>query len=83
MRPLLLVFVVATMVVGCQQSESKTPPPPASTASQPRTKAQQRTIDSTIGESMLPGAGVAKRALAVSDSAARRQAVMDSIANSR
>lgn len=47
----------------------------------PRTPEQQRAIDSTIGASSLPGARGVRGALAVSDSAAAKRALLDSIAN--
>ena len=46
----------------------------------PRSAEQQRAVDSTIGASRLPGAGGVRNALAVSDSAAKRKAELDSIA---
>ncbi len=49
----------------------------------PRTAAEQRTVDSTVGESNLPGARGVKGALAVSDSAAAKRRLADSIANDR
>ena len=47
---------------------------------QPRTAAQQRMVDSAIGASNLPGAHGVKGALAVSDSAAAKRRMEDSIA---
>jgi len=47
----------------------------------PRTAEQQRMLDSTIGESAMPGARGVKGALAVSDSAAAKRRLADSIAN--
>ena len=46
----------------------------------PRTAAQQRMVDSAIGASNLPGARGVKGALAVSDSAAAKRRMEDSIA---
>ena len=46
----------------------------------PGTAAQQRMVDSAIGESNLPGARGVKGALAVSDSAAAKRRMEDSIA---
>ena len=56
---------------------SKEPENPAP----PRTPAEQRAVDSTIGASKLPGAQGVQGALRASDSAAARAARLDSIAN--
>lgn len=53
-------------------SDEQTPPPP-------RTAAQQRTVDSTVGASALPGAGGVRGALAAQDSAKAKQAMLDSM----
>ena len=66
------VVVLGSAINACSKTE-ETPPPP-------RSAEQQRAVDSTIGASRLPGAGGVKNALAVSDSAARRKAEIDSIA---
>lgn len=68
-----VVFItVVTLSAACSDS---TPAP----ATQ-RTPEQQRTADSSIGASRLPGAGGVNKALAASDSAAARNLVLDSIA---
>lgn len=72
MRPLVLLLLVVLTVSACTKPE---PPPP------PRTPAQQRAAEDVLGNSRLPGAGVVKGALAVSDSAARKKALEDSIVN--
>jgi len=69
-----LVLAVAAALVAAACSKAEQPPPP------PRDAAQQRAVDSTIGASRLPGAGGVRNALAVSDSAAKRKAELDSIA---
>ncbi len=46
----------------------------------PRSAAQQRAVDSTIGASRLPGAGGVQGALRASDSAAARARQLDSLA---
>lgn len=64
-----LVFVVcAATIGGCNSKEEASPP------------VTQRQRDSLLGASSLPGAKGVKGALAVQDSAARRKAVLDSIA---
>jgi hypothetical protein len=60
------------LVVGC----SSTPPASRSTAS-------QREKDSVIGASKLPGAQGVRGALGAADSAAARNARLDSVANQR
>ncbi|HZK78685.1 MAG TPA: hypothetical protein VFC35_07245 [Gemmatimonadaceae bacterium] len=44
----------------------------------PRDQMSQREKDSSIAASSLPGSGVVKRALAMSDAQARQQAALDS-----
>lgn len=74
MRPVAVISLIAalTLAAACGPKKDEAPPPP-------RTSAQQRTMDSTIGESMLPGARGVKGALAVSDSAAAKRKLEDSI----
>ena len=76
MRPLSLRWIVAALafVVACGSNEE------AADAT-PRTAAEQRAIDSTVGASKLPGAQGVQGALRASDSAAARAARLDSIAN--
>lgn len=69
-----LVVIAAVIVVAAACSKAEQPPPP------PRDAAQQRTVDSTVGASRLPGAGGVRNALAASDSAAKRRALLDSLA---
>lgn len=47
----------------------------------PRDQMSQREKDSSIAASNLPGSGVVKRALAMSDAQARQQAALDSASN--
>lgn len=68
--PLLLTLSVPTLA--CSSKPEETAPP--------RAKAEQRAIDSTIGASSLPGARGVQGAIAVSDSAAAKRALEDSIA---
>lgn len=66
-------FVIAVvMVASCSDKPAEQAPP--------RTAEQQRAIDSTVGASNLPGAQGVRGALAAGDSAARRKAVLDSLA---
>ncbi|MCE9601781.1 MAG: hypothetical protein K8S21_06145 [Gemmatimonadetes bacterium] len=69
----LTCLAVLTLAAACGSS-SEAPKPP------PRTAAQQRAVDSTLGASNLPGARGVKGALAVSDSAAAKRRMEDSIA---
>ena len=71
----LVPFGLAALAVlfagGCGKSEPKPETPPVT----------QRQRDSSIGESkIIPGARGVKGALAQQDSAARRKAILDSIA---
>lgn len=61
------LFVVLS--VGCSSEQA---------ADQPQDAQSQRTRDSTIAESKLPGAAGVRAALRVADSAAARQARVDS-----
>jgi hypothetical protein len=58
--------------VGCSSSDSSS-----------RATMTQRQRDSAIGASKLPGAGGVRGALGASDSAAARNARLDSVANQR
>lgn len=75
MRPVVTLscLVVLALAAACGSGSEA---PKAS----PRTAAQQRTVDSTLGASNLPGARGVKGALAVSDSAAAKRRMEDSIA---
>jgi hypothetical protein len=66
-------FAALTLAIACspKKEEAKAPP---------RTPEQQRAVDSTIGASALPGARVVRGALAVSDSAAAKRKLEDSLA---
>jgi len=66
--------VIAAALIGGACSSEPTPEPPQ------RTKAEQRTVDSTVGASKLPGARGVQGALAASDSMAARNAQLDSAA---
>lgn len=70
----LVVVAVLTLAAACG-SKTETPKAP------PRTTAEQRMVDSALGASALPGARGVKGALAVSDSAAAKRKMEDSIAN--
>ncbi|MDH5234685.1 MAG: hypothetical protein OEW77_06965 [Gemmatimonadota bacterium] len=69
----MFVALAVLVTVGAACSTKKEPPPP-------RTDAQKRAADSTLGASRIPGAAGVKNAMAVSDSAARRKATLDSMA---
>jgi hypothetical protein len=72
MRPMPFLLVVAAVVgAACSKSPDEAPPP--------RTPAEQRAIDSTVGASRLPGAGGVQGALRASDSAAARARTLDSL----
>ena len=75
MRHLLSIssLVALTLAAACGSSAEAPKAPP-------RTAAQQRMVDSAIGASNLPGARGVKGALAVSDSAAAKRRMEDSIA---
>jgi hypothetical protein len=70
MRSLILVTALLGAVSACGQ-KSEEPPP--------RTAAEQRAVDSTVGASRLPGAGGVRSALQASDSAAARARLLDSL----
>lgn len=72
MRRLVIVTTVAVVSVAAACGEPAPPRPP-------RTEAEQRTVDSTIGASALPGSGGVRGALAAQDSAKAKQAQLDSI----
>jgi hypothetical protein len=75
MRRIITLTSLATLTLAAAcGSTSEAPKAP------PRTAAQQRTVDSTLGASNLPGARGVKGALAVSDSAAAKRRMEDSIA---
>ena len=70
MAVLGLVGIAAFVLAGCPGGEEES-------AAQP--PVDQRTRDSAIAESGVPGAGGVRGALDIADSAAARQARMDSI----
>lgn len=75
MRQVITLTCLATLTLAAAcGSSSEAPKPP------PRTAAQQRAVDSTLGASNLPGARGVKGALAVSDSAAAKRRMEDSLA---
>ena len=71
MRPFIAVVAVALLGGACSSEPEPLPQ---------RTKAEQRTVDSTVGASRLPGARGVQGALAASDSMAAYNARLDSIA---
>jgi hypothetical protein len=73
MKALVAIVLAATIVAACSDKPAEQPAQ--------RTPEQQRAIDSTIGASALPGAQGVRGALAASDSAARRKALHDSLAD--
>lgn len=76
MRRIIPLSVVALLTVaGACGSKTETP------KAAPRTAAEQRTVDSTLGASAIPGARGVRGALAMSDSAAAKRKMEDSIAN--
>lgn len=72
MRRLVIVSTVAVVSVAAACGAEAPPKPP-------RTEAEQRTVDSTIGASALPGSGGVRGAIAAQDSARAKQAQLDSI----
>lgn len=71
MKSLVVIVVAATLSAACS---SEPEPPP-----EQRTKAEQRAVDSAIGQMKLPGTAGVRGALAVSDSLAARTAEIDSL----
>lgn len=69
----MIIILVAAGLAGAACSEKPKEDVP------PRSPAQQRVVDSTIGASRLPGAGGVKGALRASDSAAARARRLDSL----
>ena len=69
MRKIFVALLVA-FCLGCPSKRA---------ADQPQNAQTQRARDSVIGESNLPGAGGVRGALRASDSAAARQALIDSV----
>lgn len=70
MRQIFVLGLVFMVGAACGQKPDETPP---------RTAAEQRAVDSTIGASRLPGAGGVQNALRASDTAAARQRLLDSL----
>ncbi len=68
-----LAFCLLAVATTACSSKPDTPAPP-------RSQAEQRAVDSTIGASALPGARGVQGALKASDSAKARQAQLDSLA---
>lgn len=71
MRPLLAVLVAFAVGAACSDKPQESAPP--------RSAAEQRRIDSTVGASKLPGSKGVQGALRASDSAAARAKVLDSL----
>jgi len=72
MRQMPLLLIAASVVgAACSKPGDDAPPP--------RTPAEQRAIDSTVGASRLPGARGVQGALRASDSAAARSRTLDSL----
>jgi len=72
MRSLIVLLAIVGATTACGQKE-----PPADRP--PRTAAEQRAVDSTVGASRLPGAGGVQGALRATDSAAARARLLDSL----
>lgn len=72
MKPLIVLAMAGALGASCGEPPQETPPR--------RSAEQQRTVDSTIGASRLPGAGGVQGALRASDSAAARARRLDSLA---
>lgn len=72
MRLVLCIATAALVTAACSDKPAEQPPP--------RTAAEQRRIDSTVGASKLPGAQGVRGALAASDSAAAYNKTLDSLA---
>lgn len=70
-RAAIPAVLLASLIGACSQEKSQPAPP--------RTPEQQRTIDSTVGASALPGARGAQGALKASDTAKARQRQLDSL----
>jgi hypothetical protein len=73
MRRQLALIAAILLCVGACAAPSK--------AHKSRAQMTQREKDSVFAESGLPGTGVVKKAIAMSDAETRRQAAADSAAN--
>ncbi len=73
MRRTVIALTIAATAAGAACGKKEDTPPP-------RTAAEQRKVDSTVGASALPGAGGVRGALAAQDSAKAKQALLDSLA---
>ena len=71
MKVLFALAIAAAVGAACSSKPEQTPPQ--------RTKAEQRTVDSTIGQMKLPGTSGVRGALAVNDSLTARNAMIDSM----
>ncbi len=72
MRVIIALVIAAAVGAACSSKPEEKPPQ--------RTKAEQRAVDSTIGQMKLPGTGGVRGALAASDSMDARNKMLDSIA---
>jgi hypothetical protein len=70
MRRSILPWMLLLAAVGCAEPVN---------VDKPRSEMSRRERDSTIANSGLYGAGVAKKAMDVADAEARRKAMMDSM----
>jgi hypothetical protein len=70
MRSLIVLVAIAAAATACGPTPDDPPP---------RTAAEQRAADSTVGASRLPGAGGVQGALRASDSAEARARLLDSL----
>jgi hypothetical protein len=70
MRSLIVLLALLGAPAACGKKADEPPP---------RTAAEQRAVDSTVGASRLPGAGGVRGALQASDSAEARARLLDSL----
>ena len=70
MRIHVVVLATAVLCIGACAAPVK--------VDKPRAEMSQREKDSVLAASSLPGAGVVKKAMAMSDQQERRQATLDS-----
>lgn len=71
MKALIALIAAAAIGAACSSKPEETPPQ--------RTKAEQRAVDSTVGQMRLPGTQGVRGALAASDSMDARNKMLDSI----
>lgn len=70
-RPSMWLPALAVLLAACAEAPE---------IRKPRSEMTQRERDSAVAESGLPGSGVVKRAMNISDAETRRAAAFDSIA---